>query len=260
MEPSFLSTLGLTLKEGHVYTALLESGPLDARALSPRVGTTYPAIYRTLAALQAKGWIVCREGRPRHFLARPPAEVSALLRERMTRTVDAAASRLAAIESGTDSGEGELRLCRGLSDSMAALASLVRGSRDGIFAVSPGPLDREFLRMILCHLSGAADGAEWYLNVTNREDLVALRPHQGPGVRALAVIPRTRTGGTRLEHLFVFGGGTRMISLNAWYREGRLDRDGTHAICLSDAAVVRIQMEALVESTRVLVGHPDASP
>jgi sugar-specific transcriptional regulator TrmB len=259
MGNGFLRRLGLTEKEARAYRELLDKGGLDARTLSERLGDTYPAIYRTLSALESKGWITHDDTRPRVFRPRPPSEISERVGRRTVREVETAASQLASL-AVTGGAEPDLRVRKGLSEAMEALESLAQNADGDVFCVSPGRLDPELLQMTLRHLAQAPHGVEWYLNVANREDLESLRHLQGSNMRALAVIPRSRNSRTRLEHIFAFGSGSHMVSINAWYQEGRLSRTGTHAICVTDADVVRIQLEALVESTRVLVGRPVPTP
>jgi len=251
-----LQALGLTAAEARAYRGLLH-GPRDARSLSSAVLATYPGIYRTLEALVRKGWVRVQGTHPRQFTAIPPSEASRSMRETAIRRLDEALRDLA-VKEGFPAPPPDLAVIKGFDAALAAIGQMAASAEDPLFCVTPGPLDAEVVAEILQALGQAHVGVEWYLNVANRGDVAA--HGAGPQVRALAVIPKARQGPTRLEHTFLFSGRSRMLTLDAAYRDGRLDRAATHALALGDVDIVRTQLEALVEATRALAGRPVPAP
>jgi len=66
-----LETLGLTGKETQAYRCLLRQGISTAQQMSQLLGVQFPAVYRILQSLQAKGWIEVSRERPNRYRARP---------------------------------------------------------------------------------------------------------------------------------------------------------------------------------------------
>ena len=248
-------TLGLTATEARAYRELLRE-PRDARSLSMSVKATYPAIYRTLNALVRKGWITATITRPRLFTANAPDTVMTAAKQAALRRLETA---LRVVLPEAESSLADLEILKGFGAAMGRFTNLAKSARENLFCVSPGPLDWEVLAAVRDALAACPQSVEWYLNVANRADLNDLAP-LATNVRALAVITKPSLGPTRVEHTFLFSGRSRMLTLDAVYREGRLDPVATHGIYLADAEVVRVQLEALVESTRVLAGRPVLAP
>jgi len=240
-----LLRLGLTAREARAYRALL-AGPDGARSLGERIGASYPGIYRVLGSLTSKGWLIVLPGRPRRYAAVPASTVLAEARARLFPDL---------VPTSPD-----IAMTKGLEASLARAREVLTATGENAFAVTPGRLDREMVGHVLSLLSGCGASAEWYLNTANAPDLRALRDLQAPRVRALPVIPRPAPSPTRLEHTFLFAGRATLVMLDAAYREGRLDADESHALFVADPEVVRVQLEALVESTRALARRPVPVP
>ena len=255
-----LRELGLTAKEARAYLELVHEASLTASTLSARIGDAYPGIYRTLDALIAKGWVTASEGRPRLFTSKPPAEAAAAAYRRVLAGAESAARDFLALGGAGSALSPEIQIGKGLGAALDAIAAAVKSSPENLFVVTPGRIDPDLLRRLLAAFSKARGGVEWYLNAENRGDLSALQEVHGANVRALAVIPKATLSPTRMEHTFLFVGRSRMITLDAFYRDGILDETASHSIQVSDADVVRVQLEALVESTRVLAGRPVPRP
>src|SRR6266704_2808196 len=71
-----LETLGLTGKEARAYLGLVRNGVSTAQQVSQVLGVQYPAVYRILQSLQAKGWIEVARERPNRYRARAPRIVA----------------------------------------------------------------------------------------------------------------------------------------------------------------------------------------
>src|SRR5213594_2122335 len=90
-----LETLGLTGKEGRAYLGLVRNGVSTAQEVSQLLGVQYPAVYRILQSLQAKGWIEVSRERPNRYRARAPRIVAEEARQSKAE-IPAAAPRLLA--------------------------------------------------------------------------------------------------------------------------------------------------------------------
>ena len=71
---SALRSLGLTDYQARTYVALVRHGELDARELSRLSGVPYSKIYGVLEALRKRGWVGVKQGRPKLYYPKPPAE------------------------------------------------------------------------------------------------------------------------------------------------------------------------------------------
>src|SRR2546422_10679298 len=92
-----LETLGLTRKEGNAYLVLVRSGPSTAADVSRLLAVQYPAVYRILHSLQAKGWIEATRDRPNRYRARNPRVVAEQARQAHIDELAAAAEQTAAL-------------------------------------------------------------------------------------------------------------------------------------------------------------------
>ena len=67
-----LEKIGLTSYETRTYTALVNSGELNASELSHKSGVPYSKIYEVLGTLEGKGWIGSDDSRPPKYIAKSP--------------------------------------------------------------------------------------------------------------------------------------------------------------------------------------------
>ena len=67
-----LEKIGLTSYETRTYTALVNSGELNASELSHKSGVPYSKIYEVLGTLEGKGWIGSDDSRPTKYIAKSP--------------------------------------------------------------------------------------------------------------------------------------------------------------------------------------------
>ena len=67
-----LEKVGLTSYEIRTYTALVNSGELNASELSQKSGVPYSKIYEILGILEEKGWIGSDDSRPTKYFAKSP--------------------------------------------------------------------------------------------------------------------------------------------------------------------------------------------
>ena len=67
-----LEKIGLTSYEIRTYTALINSGELNASELSNKSGVPYSKIYEVLGTLEEKGWIGSDDSRPTKYIAKSP--------------------------------------------------------------------------------------------------------------------------------------------------------------------------------------------
>ena len=67
-----LEKIGLTSYEIRTYTALINSGELNASELSNKSVVPYSKIYEVLGTLEEKGWIGSDDSRPTKYIAKSP--------------------------------------------------------------------------------------------------------------------------------------------------------------------------------------------
>lgn len=71
MEPSLIK-LGFTRDEARCYTTLVEKGAMTPKVIAFSLGVFPNAVYRLLARLKRKGFVVQLDSRPQRFQAVPP--------------------------------------------------------------------------------------------------------------------------------------------------------------------------------------------
>ncbi len=255
-----LETLGLTRKEARAYIAIVRSGLSTARDVSGVLGMQYPAVYRVLHALEAKGWIEKGRERPSRYRARNPRVVAEEARQTradaLARAATAAEGLVDDMDSKARSTEADLVLYKGPEGVAKKLREIVLGGDAPLLVVSPLAVDRDVLRLVFASLRGGPRGAKVVLNEGNQLDVQALRPLLRKGVRVALRFPASPHPGTRLAHTFVFPSDRELLILNSFYRDGVLVPERLQGLWIGDADYVRLQLEAMMKGLQRIRGLP----
>lgn len=246
-----LSALGLTGKEARAYLAIVRNGVSTARDVSAALGIQYPAVYRILHSLQAKGWLEIGRERPSRYSPRNPKVVAEEARQRRTEAlVDAAAVAGALVNELNAKGrrpEGDVFLYKGTDGVAKKLREVVLAGDEPLLVVSPFAVDRAVLRVLFDALRSARRSARVVLNERNRADVDGLRTMLRPGVRIAVKFPSSPQPATRLAHTFVFPSDHELFILNSFYRDGALVAEKLQGLWIGDADYVRLELEAMVK-------------
>lgn len=250
-----LESLGLTGKEASAYFCLLRNGVSTAQQISQLLGVQYPAVYRILQSLQAKGWIEVSQERPNHYRARAPRIVAEEARQSRTDDLVAAAEAVGGLEEtiaprGHDSGS-DLWIYKGAESIGRKLREVVLASRSQVLCASPFPLAPEVLRIVVDALGRSRRLVRLVLNEANREDITELGALLGPNLRVQLRFPARPLPKTRLAHTFIFPNDEQVFILNSFYRDGRLVADRLQGLWVGDADFVRMQLEAMLQDLEV---------
>lgn len=245
-----LETLGLTGKEAYAYLGLLRTGTSTAHAVADLLKVQYPAVYRILQSLQAKGWIEVSRERPNHYRARTPRIVAEEARQNRSDDLVAAAEvigNLTEASPRTRGADGDLWIYKGAEGVGRKLREVVLASRSQVLCASPFPVDPEVLHLLLDALGRSRRLVRIVLNEANRDDVEALGGLLGANVRVQFRFPNRPLPKTRLAHTFVFPNDEEVFILNSFYRDGALVRDKLQGLWVGDMDFVRIQLEAMLE-------------
>ena len=245
-----LETLGLTRKEADAYIALVRSGASTAADVSRLLSVQYPAVYRILHSLQGKGWVEASRDRPNLYRARNPRVVAEQARQAHADEIVAAAERTAALgdefRAKLRATEADLYLYKGPEGVTNKLREVVLSASGEILVISPFPIDREVLRILLGTLRRSRQRSRVVLNRGNDRDVEALAGELGGSIRVELRFPAMVHPDTRLAHTFVFPSDRELFILNSFYREGALVLEKLQGLWIGDADYVRLQLEAMV--------------
>ncbi|HYM41019.1 MAG TPA: helix-turn-helix domain-containing protein [Thermoplasmata archaeon] len=244
-------TLGLTGKESRAYLALLRNGVSTAQQVSALLSVQYPAVYRILQSLQAKGWIEVSQERPNRYRARAPRIVAEESRQARTDDLSAASELVASLHETvvprTRETDGDLWIYKGAEGIGRKLREIVLSSTTQILCVSPFPVAPEVLRLVFDALSRSRRVVRVVLNEGNKKDLPELGALLGRNVRVAFRFPGRPLPRTRLAHSYVFPSDQEVFILNSFYRDGELVGDKLQGLWVGDMDFVRIQLEAMLE-------------
>ncbi len=247
-----LGALGLTGKEARAYLVLLRTGVSTAHQVSQLLGVQYPAVYRILQSLQAKGWIEVSQERPNRYRARSPRIVAEEARqERQDDLVTAAEVVSGLKEAGPPRGRdpnGDFWIYKGAESVGRKLREIVLASNNQILCVSPFAVAPDVLRLLWDALSRARRTVRVVLNEGNRGDLISLGALTGHTMRVEFRFPARPMPATRLAHTYVFPSEQEVFILNSFYRNDALVPDKLQGLWVGDMDFVRIQLEAMVEN------------
>ncbi len=247
-----LEALGLTGKESRAYTCLLRSGVSTAQQVSQLLGVQYPAVYRILQSLQAKGWIEVSQERPNRYRARAPRIVAEEARQSRHDNLISAAEVVGnlkeAIGPKVRETDGDLWIYKGPENVGRKLREIILASNNQILCVSPFPIAPEVLRLLFDALGKSRRLVRVVLNEANRADLPALSGTLGRNLRMQFRFPARPLPKTRLAHSYVFPSDQEVFMLNSFYRDGRLVGDKLQGLWVGDMDFVRIQLEAMLEN------------
>ncbi|HKZ89717.1 MAG TPA: helix-turn-helix domain-containing protein [Thermoplasmata archaeon] len=246
-----LESLGLTGKEASAYVGLLRSGTSTAHEVADLLRVQYPAVYRILQSLQAKGWIEVSQERPNRYRARAPRIVSEEARQSRTDDLVAAAELIGSL--GESAGarnratDGNLWIYKGAESVGRKLREIVLAGRGPVLCASPFPVDAEVLRLLVDALERSRRLVRVVLNEANRDDVEALAATLGSHLRIQFRFPGRPLPATRLAHTYVFPNDEEVFILNSFYRDGALVRDKLQGLWIGDMDFVRIQLEAMLQ-------------
>ncbi len=247
-----LEALGLTGKEARAYMSLLRSGVSTAQQVSQLLGVQYPAVYRILQSLQAKGWIEVSQERPNRYRARAPRIVAEEARQSRNDDLVSAAEVVGnlreAIGPKARETDGDLWIYKGPESVGRKLREIILGSDNPILCVSPFPVAPEVLRLLCDALGKSRRLVRIVLNEGNRDDVSALGGSLGRNLRLQFRFPARTLPKTRLAHSYVFPSDREVFILNSFYRDGALVSDKLQGLWVGDMDFVRIQLEAMLEN------------
>jgi len=246
-----LASLGLTAKESRAYVAIVRNGASTARDVSTSLGTAYPAVYRILGSLLAKGWIEVGQERPSRYRARNPKVVAEEThRARAAALAEATVSVAALAEQLNRKKEppgSDVLLYKGMDRVGKKLREIVASGSEPLLVVSPFAVHAEVLRLLFGALRPSARSARVVMNEQNAADVASLRGLLRPGIRVQLKFPASPQPSTRLAHTFVFPNDQELFILNSFYRDGDLVVEKVQGLWIGDADYVRLQLEAMVK-------------
>ncbi|MGI0148336.1 MAG: TrmB family transcriptional regulator [Thermoplasmata archaeon] len=245
-----LETLGLTEKEARGYMHLLQNGASTAQQVSQLLAVQYPAVYRILQSLNAKGWIEVSRGRPNRYRARAPRIVAEETRQSRGDELAAAAEVVAELkETGPPKGrdlDRDLWIYKGAEPIGRKLREVILSSNGKILCVSPFPVAPEILRLLFDALGRSRRLVRVVLNETNRPGLAEIGGLLGRNIRVQFRFPSRPLPKTRLAHTYVFPSDEEVFILNSFYREGEFVVDRLQGLWIGDMDFVRVQLEAML--------------
>ena len=246
-----LEALGLTGKESRAYLTILRNGVSTAQQVSALLNVQYPAVYRILQSLQAKGWIEVSHERPNRYRARAPRIVAEEARQSRMDDLAAASELVSEIrEPNTPrvrETDGDLWIYKGPEGIGRKLREIVLSSTNQILCVCPFPVAPEILRLLFDALSRSRRIVRVVLNEANKRDLAELGSLLGRNVHVSFRFPDRPLPRTRLAHSYVFPSDQELFILNSFYRDGLLVGDKLQGLWVGDMDFVRIQLEAMLE-------------
>ena len=246
-----LEALGLTGKEARAYLALLRNGVSTAQQVSTLLSVQYPAVYRILQSLQAKGWIEVSHERPNRYRARAPRIVAEEARQSRLDDLASAAEVVSELHEPsaprTRETDGDLWIYKGGESIGRKLREIVLASTNQVLCVCPFPVAPEILRLLFDPLSRSRRVVRVVLNEANRRDLAELGGLLSRNVRVSFRFPDRPMPRTRLAHSYVFPSDQEVFILNSFYRDGGLVGDKLQGLWVGDMDFVRIQLEAMLE-------------
>ncbi len=247
-----LEALGLTGKEAEAYLALVRNGTSTAHRVSDLLGVQYPAVYRILQSLLAKGWIEVSQERPNRYRSRAPRIVAEEARQSRSDDLASAAEVVGNLEEtlprGGGGADGDLWIYKGAEGVGRKLREIVLSSRTQVLCASPLPVAPEVLRLLVDALGRSRRIVRIVLNEANRDDLPILSGLLGSNMRIEFRFPARPLPNTRLTHTFIFPNDREVFILNSFYREGALVTDKLQGLWVGDMDFVRIQLEATLEA------------
>ncbi len=245
-----LETLGLTGKEARAYLRLIQNSTSTAQQVSQLLGVQYPAVYRILQSLQAKGWIEVSRERPNRYRGRPPRIVAEEARQAKGDDLMAAAEVVGSLkETAPPKGreaDSDLWIYKGAESIGRKLREIILLSNSQILCVSPFPVAPEILRLLFDALGRSKRLARVVLNEGNRGDLAELGSLLGRNMSVQFHFPARPSPATRLAHMYVFPSDQEVFILNSFYRDGDLVADKLQGLWVGDMDFVRIQLEAML--------------
>jgi len=245
-----LETLGLTGKEGRAYLGLVRNGVSTAQEVSQLLGVQYPAVYRILQSLQAKGWIEVSRERPNRYRARAPRIVAEEAQQTRGDDLVAAAEIVGGLrESSPSKGrapETDVWIYKGAESIGRKLREVILSSSGQILCVSPFPVAPEILHLLFDALGRSRRLVRVVLNESNRSDLAELSGLLGRTTRVQFHFPARPLSTTRLAHTYVFPSDQEVFILNSFYRDGEFAADKLQGLWVGDMDFVRIQLEAML--------------
>ncbi len=244
-----LEALGLTRKEAKAYLELVRNGVLTAAHVAGLLGVQYPAVYRILHSLQAKGWIEVSRERPNRYRARNPRVVAEQARQGREQELSAAAEKAAALVDEYNvrarSTEADLFLYKGPEGVTNKLREVVLSATGEILVVSPLPVDLEVLRPLFAILHRTRQRSRVLMNAANAGEIARLGELARNPVRVQLKFPAAHLPDTRLAHTFVFPSDKELFILNSFYRHGAFVPERLQGLWIGDADYVRLQLEAM---------------
>lgn len=246
-----LGALGLTGEEARAYLVLLRDGTLTAQQVSLSLEVQYPAVYRILQSLQAKGWIEGSRERPNRYRARAPSIVAEEARQSLTDDLTSAAEVVADLKNQAPAKDrttdGDLWIYKGAENVGRKLREIVLAGVTPVLCVSPFPVAPEILRLLCDALGKSRHVVRVVLNEDNRTDLAGLGASLSRNLRVQFRFPARPLPRTRLAHSYVFPSDHEVFILNSFYRDDTLVADKLQGLWVGDMDFVRIQMEAMLE-------------
>jgi sugar-specific transcriptional regulator TrmB len=243
-----LETLGLTGKEARAYLGLVGTGTSTAHQVSQSLGVQYPAVYRILQSLQAKGWIEVSHERPNRYRARSPRIMAEEARQSREQSLVAAAEAVAELREAAPrkgpSTDSDLWMYKGSEAVGRKLREVVLASTRQILCASPFPVAPEILRLLFNVFGRSRRTVRAVLNEANRSDLAEIGGLVGRNVRVQFRFPARPLPKTRLAHTFVFPSDEEVFIVNSFYRNGAFVADKLQGLWVGDMDFVRMQLEA----------------
>jgi sugar-specific transcriptional regulator TrmB len=247
-----LEALGLTGKESRAYLGILRGGVSTAQQVSQLLNVQYPAVYRILQSLQAKGWIEVSQERPKRYRARAPRIVAEEARQArhdgLVAACEVVSELTETIVPRIPETDGDLWIYKGPESIGRKLREIVLSSDNQILCVSPFPVAPEILRLLFGALGRSRHTVRVVLNERNKGDLAEVGGLMNRNLRVAFRFPDRPVPKTRLVHSYVFPSDQEVFILNSFYRNDALVADKFQGLWIGDMDFVRIQLEAMLEN------------
>jgi DNA-binding MarR family transcriptional regulator len=240
-----LKKLGLTNKEAEALVAVARKGQALAAEVSREIGIHYPVVYRVLASLEAKGWVETSHDRPKMYRIKDIEAVINEAVEKRIRDMQAAAETviadLRALEVRDERGrKGGTWIIRGWDNTLRKAKELAKNAFKSIYLVGKEPVSEDELKELLKALSASKGYINTYLPVNS--DPLDLG-QQYPEVNFQTPLSSFKPDPTRFITLFIIFDESQALFINAYYREGRLEKGKVYTTWERDPELIEILME-----------------
>lgn len=240
-----LRTLGLSNKEAEALYVIVTKGSASAMEISKEIGVHYPVVYRLLASLERKGWIEGSQDRPKLYRSRDITAAAEEAAQRVVKRVHGGA-RTVKRELGEIVGIGRGReergtwIIKGWDDTLRKISELAGKAERCVFIIGKEPLEERELEELLKSLSRAKGYLNLYLVAD--KDYKTLRELY-PEANYQITLTNFKADPTRFLTLFIIFDEREALFINAYYREGRLEKGKVYTTWEKDPELIDILTE-----------------